>query len=134
MVNNGQNLVNVVKERPQSWNQLLFRRKKNAEQVTKNRQMTLVLLNRHGQFWEVHIKKSIIRQSYIPMYIPSTLNQRFLNRHRPYIVAYTIDCLCSKMLNHGWNHGTFLSLFKLIPCPIHWIVYVLVYLNSIFKF
>ena len=25
-------------------------------------------------------------------------------------------------------------LFKLIPCPIHWIVYVLVYLNFIFEF
>ena len=43
------------------------------------------------------------------------------SKHWPYTVAYTIDCVCSKML----NHGLFLSLFKLIPCPIHWIVYVL---------
>ena len=35
-------------------------------------------------------------------------------------VAHTIDCLCSKILNHGLNHGLFLSSFKLIPCPIHW--------------
>ena len=41
-----------------------------------------------------------------------------------------MDCVCSKML----NHGLFLSLFKLIPCPIHWIVYVLDYLNFIFEF
>jgi hypothetical protein len=33
--------------------------------------------------------------------------------------AYTIDCVCSKMLNHGLNHRLFISLFKLIPCTIH---------------
>ena len=41
------------------------------------------------------------------------------SKHYPCTVAYTIDCVCSKMLNHGLNHGLFLSLFKLIPCPIH---------------
>ena len=46
------------------------------------------------------------------------------SKHWPYTVAKTIDCLCSKMLNHGLNNGLFLSLFKLIPCPIHWIVYL----------
>ena len=44
-------------------------------------------------------------------------------KHLPYIVAHTIDCVYSKMLNnglnHGLNHGLFLSLFKVIPCPIH---------------
>ena len=45
------------------------------------------------------------------------------SKHWPYTVAHTIDCVCSKMLNHGLNHGFFLSLFKLIPCPIYWIVY-----------
>ena len=44
------------------------------------------------------------------LYIPSTLN---------ITVAHTIDCVCSKMLNHGLNHGLFLSLFKRIPCFIH---------------
>ena len=43
-------------------------------------------------------------------------------------------CVCSKMLNHGLNHGLFLSLFKLFHCHIHWIVYVLTYLNFIFEF
>ena len=56
------------------------------------------------------------------------------SKHWPYTVAYTIDYVCSKMLNHGLNHGLFLSLFKLIPCSIHWIVYVLAYLDFIFEF
>ena len=47
------------------------------------------------------------------------------SKHWPYAVAFTIDFGCSKMLNHGLNHGLFLSLFKLIPCHIHWIVYAL---------
>ena len=36
------------------------------------------------------------------------------SKHWPYTVAHIIDCVCSKMLNHGLNHGLFLSLFKLI--------------------
>ena len=39
------------------------------------------------------------------LYISSTLNINL------YTVAHTIDCVCSKMLNHGF----FLSLLKLIP-------------------
>ena len=34
------------------------------------------------------------------------------NKHWPYLLAYTMDWDCTKMLNHGWNHGLFLSLFK----------------------
>ena len=45
-----------------------------------------------------------------------------------------IISVSSKMLNHGLNHGLFLSLFKLTPCPIHWIVYVLACLYFIFEF
>ena len=48
------------------------------------------------------------------------------SKHWPYTVA-----LCSKMLNHGFNHGLFLSLFKLIPSHIHWIAYLCV---SLFEF
>ena len=44
------------------------------------------------------------------------------SKHWPYTVAHTIDCVCSKMLNHGLNHGLFLLLFKLIPCHIYWLV------------
>ena len=35
------------------------------------------------------------------------------SKHWPYYVAQTIDCVCRK-LNHGLNHGVFLSLSKLI--------------------
>ena len=56
------------------------------------------------------------------------------SKHCPYTVAHTIDYVCSKILDHGLNHGLFLSLFKLIPCPIHWIVYGLAYSNFIFAF
>ena len=56
------------------------------------------------------------------------------SKHWLYTVANTIDCVCSKMLNHGLNHGLFISLFKLVPCPIHWIVYVLTFLNFIYEF
>ena len=34
------------------------------------------------------------------------------SKHLPYTMAHTIDCVCSKLLNHGLNHGLFLSLFK----------------------
>ena len=40
------------------------------------------------------------------------------SKHRPYTVAHTIECVCSK-INHGLNHGLFISLLKLINCPIH---------------
>ena len=42
------------------------------------------------------------------LYIPSTLN-----------IDLTIDCVCSKMLNLGLNHGLFLSLFKFFWMEIH---------------
>ena len=51
------------------------------------------------------------------------------SKHWSYTVAHTINCVCSKMLNHSLNHGLFLSLFKLIRCPMHWIVHLLAYLN-----
>ena len=49
------------------------------------------------------------------LYIPSTLNIALLQWH-------THLNVCSK-INHGLNHGLFISLLKLINCPIHWIVY-----------
>ena len=53
------------------------------------------------------------------------------SKHWSYTLAHTINCVWSKMLNHVLNHGLFLSVFKIIPCHIHWIVYVLAYLNFI---
>ena len=55
------------------------------------------------------------------------------SKHWPYTVAHTIDCVY-RILNHGFNRGFFLSLFKLIHCPINWIVCRLAYLNFIFDF
>ena len=45
------------------------------------------------------------------------------SKHCPYTVAHTIECVCSK-INHGLNHGLFISLLKLILCPMHWIAYM----------
>ena len=41
------------------------------------------------------------------------------SKHWSYTVAHTIDCVCSKMLNHGLNHELFLSLFKFFWMKIH---------------
>ena len=41
------------------------------------------------------------------------------SKNCPNTVTNTIDCVCSKILNHRLNHGLFFSLFKLIPCQIH---------------
>ena len=40
------------------------------------------------------------------------------SKHCPSTVAHTFECVCSK-INHGLNHGLFISLLKLINCPIH---------------
>ena len=34
------------------------------------------------------------------------------SKHWLSTVAHTIDCVCSKILNHGVNHGLLFSLFK----------------------
>ena len=36
------------------------------------------------------------------------------SKNWPYLLAYTMDCDCSKILNHGLNHGLFLSLIKFL--------------------
>ena len=58
------------------------------------------------------------------------------SKHQPFTVSHTIDCVCSKTLNHGLNHWLFLSLFMLIPYHIHTYIelYMLAYLNFIFEF
>ena len=66
--------------------------------------------------WMISVAPPHFMWGHLKLYIPSTLNIDLI--------------LCvQKMLNHGLNHGFFLSLFKLISCPRHWIVYVLAYLN-----
>ena len=51
--------------------------------------------------------------------IPSTINIEIILWHSQLNV-----CAVVKMLNHGLNHGLFISLFKLILCHIH-ITYIL---------
>ena len=57
----------------------------------------------------------------------------YLTRNSKLYIPSTWLCM-QKMLNHGLNHGFFLLLFKLISCPIHWILCVLAYLNFILEF
>jgi hypothetical protein len=47
------------------------------------------------------------------------------SKHWPYTVAHTINWVCSKMLNHGLNHGLLLSLFKFFGWK-----YILNWINS----
>ena len=51
------------------------------------------------------------------------------SKHWPFTVAHTIDCVCSKMLNHGLNHGLFLLLFKFFGWK-----YILNWIKSGLKF
>ena len=80
-----------------------------------------------GMVNDSFVKTSGPRKRKLPkLYIPSTLNIDLILWH---------NWLCVlKMLNHGLNHGFFLSLFKLITYPIHWFVCVLAYLNFIIEF
>ena len=42
------------------------------------------------------------------------------SKHWPYTLAHTIDCVCSKMLNHGLNHGLVISFnFQVFWMKIH---------------
>ena len=51
-------------------------------------------------------KKSVNICSWI--YIKGKAIYTNYSKHWPYTVAHTIDCVCSKMLNHGLSHGLFL--------------------------
>ena len=92
--------------------------------MSASEQCTFLYRNPHTL--TVYIRKKWLhKRMFEPkLYVPST------PKHWTYTVAHTIDCVCSKLL----NHGLFISLFKRIPCHIHWIVYVLAYWNFIFKF
>ena len=39
------------------------------------------------------------------------------SKHWPYTVAYTIDCVCSKMFNHGLNHRLSFHFSSSYPAP-----------------
>ena len=52
------------------------------------------------------------------------------SKHCPSTVAHTFECVCSK-INHGFNHGLFISLLKhILSAP-----YIELYMcNNLFKF
>ena len=85
-------------------------------------------------FWEQFPQIFMCEQIPIQIRVSVEVIYPKYSKHWPFTVAHTIDCVCSKMLNHGINHGIFFSLFKLILCPIHWIVCVLPYSNFKFEF
>ena len=70
-------------------------------------------------FLEVHIYLQVIHFQNLLFFhqLTKVINTK-CSIHWSYTVAYTIDCVCSKMLDYGLNHGLFLLLFKLIPCTI----------------
>ena len=85
-------------------------------------------MNHHNNWTQNQFIFLIILQKLLVKIVlryPASYQGPKYSNHWPYTVAYTTDCVCSKMLNHGLNQRLFLSLFKLIPCPIHRIVYVL---------
>ena len=41
------------------------------------------------------------------------------SRHWPYLLASTMGCGCSKILNHGLNHGSFLPFVLVFWLKIH---------------
>ena len=90
--------------------------------------------------WKFNISENTFRKSWycpfikfetldknIKLYIPSTLNIALILWHTQLIV-------CAVKSYQGLNHGLSISVFKLIPCPMHWIVYVLANLDFIFEF
>ena len=111
--------INVNELAPQDAVRRLRRRERNKVAATKCR-------NKKKARTGILMKVNFL--SWIKVIYPK------YSKHWHYNVAHTIDCVCSKMLNHGLNPGLFLSLFKLIPCHIDWIVYLLAYLNFIFEF
>ena len=53
----------------------------------------------------------MILRKLFAVYVMSKVIHNKYSKHRPYTVAHTIECVCSK-INHGLNHGLFISLLK----------------------
>ena len=61
----------------------------------------------------VYIKKAVLKlYFFFKGETASKVIYTKYSKHWPHTVAHTIDCVCSKMLNHVLNHELFLSLFK----------------------
>ena len=71
---------------------------------------------------------------FLPFHVSFKVIETKYSKHWPYIVAQTFDCVCSKINNSWFKSMIFILLFKLMPCPIHWMVCLLAYLNFILEF
>ena len=60
--------------------------------------------------WSIILKCCCFERKLV--HIPKLYTYLKYSKHWLYTLAHTTDCVCSKMLNHGLNHGSFLSLFK----------------------
>ena len=58
----------------------------------------------HSAFATFMLEILGINHSYIQLltYLIKVIDPKY-SKHLPYTVAHTIDCVCSKMLNHGIN-------------------------------
>ena len=102
--------INHFQSRPLQYNksqQELFQRKMNIATylLEKNRKLHKKIdLYGYPDYCEnVILEPSRFRSKVIyPKY----------SKHRLSTVAHTIDCVCSKILNHGLTYGLLFSLFK----------------------
>ena len=65
----------------------------------------IVHKNKATLFWKFQLRLKVIYRKY--------------TKHWSYLLAYTMDCDCSKILSHGLNHGLFLSLLQVLGVKIH---------------
>ena len=72
-------------------------------QPSSSRQTSLVAKNKKSAYGTLHTTEHQIQVN-IKVIYPK------YSKHWLYTVAHTIDCVCSKMLNHGLNHGLFILL------------------------
>ena len=62
--------------------------------------------------WDYSLKmKALTLLTSAILLIGKVINSKY-SKDWPYLLAATMGCSCSKILNHGLNHRLFLSLFK----------------------
>ena len=104
------------------WRFCCQRQNSEAQKWNKGQKSFLVFFNFYDQkFVEDRTPRLLPLQDHYFHIISKVMYHKY-SKHWPYTVAYTIDCVCSKMLNHGFFH----SHFKLTPCPINWIACICV--------
>ena len=59
--------------------------------------------SKHGMEGDIYGKRSRI----ILKFGSAKVMYPKYSKHSSYTVAHTLDCVCSKMVNHGLNHGLF---------------------------